>query len=147
LERDDQAATRRWRANKPKEMKGNERKIAFISFYFLFGIGTFQWVTGDSNKKIAFPFPVQPTNCRRPSCSPFAKSGHRNTVPEISEFGNKMPIDPFFRSRRALALLVQGGRARARDEYAIRSQEVASRLGLVINTVELLREVRALSDG
>jgi hypothetical protein len=52
LERDDQAATRRWSANKPKEMKGNERKIAFISFYFLFGIGTFQWVTGDSNKKI-----------------------------------------------------------------------------------------------
>jgi hypothetical protein len=32
-------------------MKGNERKKAFISFHFLFGIWTFQWVTADSNKK------------------------------------------------------------------------------------------------
>jgi hypothetical protein len=36
-------------------MKGNENKIAFIFFHFLFRIGTFQWVTADSNKKI-FPF-------------------------------------------------------------------------------------------
>jgi hypothetical protein len=33
-------------------MKTNERKIAFISFQKLFRIGTFQWVTADSNKKI-----------------------------------------------------------------------------------------------
>jgi hypothetical protein len=33
-------------------MKGNESKIAFFSFHLLFRIGTFQWVTADSNKKI-----------------------------------------------------------------------------------------------
>jgi hypothetical protein len=33
-------------------MKANERKIPFISFQKLFRIGTFQWVTADSNKKI-----------------------------------------------------------------------------------------------
>jgi hypothetical protein len=32
-------------------MKGNERKNAFISFHFFFGIVTFQKVTADSNKK------------------------------------------------------------------------------------------------
>jgi hypothetical protein len=40
---------------KRKEMKGNKSKIAFICFHFLLRIGTFQWVTADSNKKI-FPF-------------------------------------------------------------------------------------------
>jgi hypothetical protein len=35
-----------------KKMKGNESKIAFICFHFLFGIGTFQQVTADSNKKM-----------------------------------------------------------------------------------------------
>src|ERR1700722_2826453 len=34
-------------------MQGNERKLAFIFFHFLFRNGTFQWVTGDSNKKIS----------------------------------------------------------------------------------------------
>jgi hypothetical protein len=33
-------------------MKANERKIAFICFQKLFRIGTFQWITADSNKKI-----------------------------------------------------------------------------------------------
>jgi hypothetical protein len=37
---------------KRKQMKTNERKIAFICFHLLFRIGTFQWVTADSNKKI-----------------------------------------------------------------------------------------------
>jgi hypothetical protein len=32
-------------------MQVNESKIAFICFHLLFGIGTFQWVTADSNKK------------------------------------------------------------------------------------------------
>jgi hypothetical protein len=32
-------------------MKGNERKIAFISFHLFFRNGTYQWVTADSNKK------------------------------------------------------------------------------------------------
>jgi len=34
-------------------MQGNERKKAFISFFFLFGIGPFQWVIGEKNKKIS----------------------------------------------------------------------------------------------
>jgi hypothetical protein len=34
-------------------MKGNERKFAFISFYLLFGIGTFQRVTTKKAKKTA----------------------------------------------------------------------------------------------
>jgi hypothetical protein len=38
-------------------MKGNKRKKAFISFYLFFRIGTFQWVTADSNKKTLGPFP------------------------------------------------------------------------------------------
>jgi hypothetical protein len=33
-------------------MQINESKIAFICFYLFFGIGTFQWVTADKNKKI-----------------------------------------------------------------------------------------------
>jgi hypothetical protein len=33
-------------------MKGNESKIAFISFHYLFRIEPFQMVTADSNKKI-----------------------------------------------------------------------------------------------
>ena len=37
---------------KSKVIKGNESKIAFISFYLLFKIEAFQWVTADSNKKI-----------------------------------------------------------------------------------------------
>jgi hypothetical protein len=40
---------------KAKEMKGNERKKSFFFFHFLFGIGTFQWVTTDSNKKTFLP--------------------------------------------------------------------------------------------
>jgi len=40
-------------ANKGKSMKENENKIAFICFHGLFGNGTFQWVTADSNKKIS----------------------------------------------------------------------------------------------
>jgi hypothetical protein len=43
---------REWTANKGKQMQINERKKAFICFYLLFRIGTFQWVTADSNKKI-----------------------------------------------------------------------------------------------
>jgi hypothetical protein len=43
---------REFPANKRKQMKANERKIAFISFQKLFIIHTFQWVTADSNKKI-----------------------------------------------------------------------------------------------
>jgi hypothetical protein len=43
---------REFLANKRKQMKANERKIAFICFHLLFRIGTFQWVTADSNKKI-----------------------------------------------------------------------------------------------
>jgi hypothetical protein len=38
----------RLNANK---MKGNENRIAFISFHFFFRIGPFQRVTADSNKK------------------------------------------------------------------------------------------------
>jgi hypothetical protein len=37
-------------------MKGNKRKKAFISFYLFFRIGTFQWVTADSNKKLLVLF-------------------------------------------------------------------------------------------
>ena len=33
-------------------MQINENKIAFICFLLFFRIGTFQWVTDDSNKKI-----------------------------------------------------------------------------------------------
>jgi hypothetical protein len=40
---------------KCKQMKGKESKRAFIRFHLLFGIGTFQRVTEDSNKKILFP--------------------------------------------------------------------------------------------
>jgi hypothetical protein len=36
-------------------MKGNERKFPFISFHFLFRIGTFQRVTAEKNKKISAP--------------------------------------------------------------------------------------------
>jgi hypothetical protein len=32
-----------------------ESKNAFICFYLLFGIGSFQWVTTDSSKKIRTP--------------------------------------------------------------------------------------------
>jgi hypothetical protein len=42
-------------------MKTNERKIAFICFHLLFRIGTFQWVTADSNKK----FPSAISGCER----------------------------------------------------------------------------------
>jgi hypothetical protein len=42
-------------------MKENERKIAFICFYLFFGIGTFQWVTANKNKKKLCRFP--PTRC------------------------------------------------------------------------------------
>jgi hypothetical protein len=38
-----------------KPMKGNKSKKAFISFYFLFRIESFQRVTRDSNKKIPPP--------------------------------------------------------------------------------------------
>jgi hypothetical protein len=74
------------RSNKSKLMKGNESKNPFISFYFFFRIWTFQWVTGDSNKKISSspnsrsrlwseipqthsgaPFPSPPEPQRRPS--------------------------------------------------------------------------------
>jgi hypothetical protein len=36
-------------------MKANENKIAFICFHEFFRIGTFQWVTTDSNKKKPTP--------------------------------------------------------------------------------------------
>jgi hypothetical protein len=39
-------------SNKAKKKQGNKNKKAFISFYFFFGIGTFQRVMADSNKKI-----------------------------------------------------------------------------------------------
>jgi len=39
-------------ANKRKQMKIKESKSTFISFHKFFRIGTFQGVTGDSNKKI-----------------------------------------------------------------------------------------------
>jgi hypothetical protein len=39
-------------ANKRKQMKINVSKIAFFYLRLFFRIGTFQWVTGDSNKKI-----------------------------------------------------------------------------------------------
>jgi hypothetical protein len=38
-------------------MKGKESKRAFIFFHLFFGIGTFQRVTADSNKK-TFPRPA-----------------------------------------------------------------------------------------
>ena len=41
------------RRAKPKKMKGNERKIAFISFHLFFQIGAFQRVTLEKIKKIA----------------------------------------------------------------------------------------------
>jgi hypothetical protein len=37
-------------------MKENERKYAFICFHLFFGIGTFQRVAAEKNKK-NFPFP------------------------------------------------------------------------------------------
>jgi hypothetical protein len=40
-----------FRENKSKKLKGNERRIAFISFRLFFRIGIFQWVMVDSNKK------------------------------------------------------------------------------------------------
>jgi hypothetical protein len=36
-------------------MQGNESKFAFIYFYFLFRIGTFQWVAREKNIKISPP--------------------------------------------------------------------------------------------
>jgi hypothetical protein len=39
-------------ASKSKKTKANERKIAFISFHKFFGIGTFQRVMRQKNKKI-----------------------------------------------------------------------------------------------
>jgi hypothetical protein len=53
--------------NKMKEMKTNKRKTAFISFYFFFGIGTFQKVTLDSNKKNSSLFNSPSRLCRRAS--------------------------------------------------------------------------------
>jgi hypothetical protein len=36
-------------------MKGKESKIAFISFYLLFRIGTFQWVMAKKGKNLTWP--------------------------------------------------------------------------------------------
>jgi hypothetical protein len=36
-------------------MQMNESKIAFIPFILFFGIGAFQWVTAEKNKKSAAP--------------------------------------------------------------------------------------------
>src|ERR1700722_18958112 len=42
-------------------MKANESKMIFICFHLFFGIGTFQWVTADSNRKNSSPIqPNQP---------------------------------------------------------------------------------------
>ncbi len=41
--------------SKSKKMKGNENNFVFICFHFLFGIWTFQRVTGEKNKKIPIP--------------------------------------------------------------------------------------------
>jgi hypothetical protein len=37
--------------NKSKQMQVKPRKKAWISLFFLGGIGTFQWVTAEKNKK------------------------------------------------------------------------------------------------
>jgi hypothetical protein len=42
--------------NKSKQKKVNDRKNAFIYLHLFFRIGTFQWVTADSNKKICAAF-------------------------------------------------------------------------------------------
>src|SRR5258707_10076212 len=39
-------------SKKGKQVKGNESKRAFICFHLFFGIGTFQRVMGNSNRKI-----------------------------------------------------------------------------------------------
>ena len=51
---------REFNERKWKSTKGNERKTAFISFHFLFRIGTFQWVIGEKNRKIRRRSPLAP---------------------------------------------------------------------------------------
>src|ERR1700722_52919 len=64
---------REYRRRKRKGMQINESKIAFIVFHLFFQKGTFQCVTADSNKKIAFL-----SSSRRRLCStPPSNALHR----------------------------------------------------------------------
>jgi hypothetical protein len=56
--------TRELAPNKSKEMQVKPRKKAWISLFFLGGIGPFQWVTGEKNKKILF-FYARLSGCGR----------------------------------------------------------------------------------
>jgi hypothetical protein len=76
-------------------MQVNESKIAFICFHLLFGIGTFQWVTADSNKKIPDPLSLVVYNlCSvlSPRATPPTPSLTRSmaiVIPRILNFGKK----------------------------------------------------------
>jgi hypothetical protein len=82
-------------------MKGNERKCAFISFHFLFGIEPFQWVAGDSNEKNLFALGSRLDCARRPQTAffpfllPAADGGSisvkQNNVTHNYEFRHTIP--------------------------------------------------------
>jgi hypothetical protein len=58
------------KAHKRKQKKINASKIAFFYYRLFFGIGSFQWVTADSNNKI----------------SPLAETSVRGRLTEVSSF-------------------------------------------------------------
>jgi hypothetical protein len=83
-------------------MKGNERKSAFICFHKLFRIGTFQWVTADSNKKI-FSFRTRGERqiaLRRGAPEPFIEW---NLVTWISGFCKVIVDRSVFPAKRTIA--------------------------------------------
>jgi hypothetical protein len=57
--------TRRGEQNSRKPAKADENKNACICFLLFFGIGTFQWVTLDSNRKIPVLSQLRPRRPRK----------------------------------------------------------------------------------
>jgi hypothetical protein len=81
-------------------MKGNKRKKAFISFYLFFRIGTFQWVTADSNKKTLVLFRLRDVLSARLAQTSFPilfrpppplKSDRQKHITRASVFAKQLP--------------------------------------------------------
>jgi hypothetical protein len=84
-------------------MQAKESKNAFVCFHLFFGIGTFQWVTADSNKKIRLRLKLarrvvignvssSRDSSSRPGCRPKRGSipSMRTCIPLVSGFGKQI---------------------------------------------------------
>jgi hypothetical protein len=98
-------------------MKIDENNIAFLCVLLFFGIGTFQWVTEDSNKKKSPLFGVALAWAGQAGTSPAAtrwtlrRPLHNSELPltdrkrdysAFSDFGNILLGDRFFRPLRSV---------------------------------------------